>query len=322
VGSSPTSGTDFREPPLTPAALPLPSGPLPPGITRDRLLAPLTSWKIGGPAAFFAEPADTAALQACLAFAAEHGLPVFPLGGGTNILVSDAGFPGLVIRCGGRKWTVEAGAHEALLKAGARASLAAVARGTAQSGWAGLEWAEGIPGTIGGAVVGNAGAFGGEIAGAFDGASCYSPGVGERALTRADLGFRYRDSALRHESPGTCFLLEVQFALHAEDPATLGAKLRDFAARRRAHTPAGSSCGSVFKNPPGDYAGRLLEAAGMKGAEAGAAIIAEMHANYIVNRGGATAADILSLVERARSAVRDRFGVNLELEVRLIGFDA
>jgi UDP-N-acetylmuramate dehydrogenase len=305
---------------MTPAALPLPASGLPPGIKRDRPLAPLTSWKIGGPAAFFAEPADAAALASCLAFAAEHRLPILALGGGTNLLVSDAGFPGLVVRCGSRDWNVEVCPDGALLRAGARAPLAAVARSTAKSGWAGLEWAEGIPGTIAGAVVGNAGAFGGEIAAVFRSAVSYSPTSGQQMLSAPDLGFIYRGSALRGAPPGTRFLLAVELALAAGDAEELQWKMHDYASRRRAHTPAGASCGSVFKNPPGDHAGRLIEAAGLKGAEEGGAVVSPIHANYIINRGGATARDILALVERIRQTVHGRFGVALELEVRLVGF--
>ncbi len=305
---------------MTPAALSLPGDALPPGTTRHRPLAPLTSLKVGGPAAFFAEPADAAALAACLEFAGRHGLPVLPLGGGTNLLVSDAGFPGLVVRCGAGGWSVEAEADGALVRAGARAPLAGLARATARSGWAGLEWAEGIPGTVGGAVVGNAGAFGGEIAAVLRAATCHTRDRGETSLTPADLAFVYRGSSLRRVSPPTRFLLAAEFALTAGNAKELQSRMRDYAARRRAHTPAGSSCGSVFKNPPNDHAGRLIEAAGLKGAESGAAIVSPLHANYIVNRGGATAGDILALIERVRSTVRERFGVSLELEVRLVGF--
>lgn len=306
---------------MTPAAPLVPPDPLPPGITRDRPLAPLTSWKVGGPAAFFAEPADTAALTACLSFAAECGLPVLALGGGTNLLVSDAGFPGLVVRCGSRDWSVESGPDGLVLRAGARAPLAAVARGTAHAGCAGLEWAEGIPGTIGGAVIGNAGAFGGEIAAVFRSALAYSSADGEQTLRAADLRFTYRGSALREAPPGRWFLLAAEFSVTAGAADALRAKMRVYSSRRRAHTPAGASCGSVFKNPPGEHAGRLIEAAGLKGTEEGAAIVSPIHANYILNRGGATSQEILSLVERIRRAVRERFGVTLELEVRLVGFD-
>jgi UDP-N-acetylmuramate dehydrogenase len=305
---------------MTPAALSLPTGELPPGITRDRPLAPLTAWKVGGPAAFFAEPADAAALASCLAFAVGHRMPVLALGGGTNLLVADAGFPGLVVRCGTRDWIVESGPDGPLLRAGARAPLATMARSTARSGWAGLEWAEGIPGTIAGAVVGNAGAFGGEIAAVFRSATGYTPDAGEQTLGSADLGFTYRGSALRDAPPGTQFLLAVELALAARDAEELRSRMRDYAARRRAHTPAGASCGSVFKNPPGDHAGRLIEAAGLKGTEEGAAVVSPIHANYIINRGGATAREILALVERIRQAVVERLGVTLELEVRLVGF--
>lgn len=293
-------------------------------FSRDRPLAPFTSWKVGGPAAFFAEPADSAALATCLAFAAENQLPVLALGGGTNLLVSDTGFPGLVVRCGTRDWSVDASSEGALLRAGARAPLAVLARGTAKEGWAGLEWAEGIPGTIGGAVIGNAGAFGGDIGSVFRSATAYSPSLGEQILRPVDLAFCYRGSALRsapYSAPqNSPFLLTVELALRAGDTEGLGATIRSYAARRRVLTPSGASCGSVFKNPPGDHAGRLIEAAGLKGAEEGAAVVSPIHANYIINRGGATAANILTLMSRVRRTVYERFGVTLEPEVRLVGF--
>jgi UDP-N-acetylmuramate dehydrogenase len=286
-------------------------------------LAPLTSWRIGGPAAWLAEPADAADLAECLAFAEARGLPVLALGGGSTVLVADSGYPGLILRCGRRDCRLEpAGAELAQVTVGARATLAAVARELARAGWGGLEWAEGIPGTVGGAVVGNAGAYGGTIAEFCRSVTIWSREEGTRRLPSRDMAFSYRRSRLTGQDSTATFLLEAEFELRRDDRARLLERIKEIGAQRRARSPVGLSCGSVFRNPPGDSAGRLIEACGLRGATVGGAMISERHANYILNRGGATARDVLTLVDRAREEVRRASGIELELEVRLVGFGA
>jgi len=293
----------------------------PPAITADRPLAPLTSWKIGGPAAFFAEPADAPALAACLEVAEARRLPVLALGGGTNLLIADEGYPGLVVRCGARQWAIEDQAgEEARVRAGARAPFAALARALAQSGWAGLEWAEGIPGTVGGATVGNAGAYGGDLASICVECATWSKADGLRRRPAAALEFGYRRSLLSGQDPTGLFALETILLVRRDDTERLAARLRELGAHRRARTPVGLSCGSVFRNPPGDFAGRLIEACGLKGRRQGGAQISPQHANYILNTGQATARDVLALIDEARSRVRREHGIELELEVRTAGF--
>lgn len=292
--------------------------PLP--IEEDRILAPLTSWRIGGPARYFAEPEDARTLEECVRFAIERGLPVLALGGGSNLLVADAGYPGLVLRVGERTWRMEAAGEEALLRAGARAPLATLARALAHDGWAGLEWAEGIPGTVGGAVVGNAGAYGGDFASVCHCVETWSIDRGWQERPAAALEFGYRRSRLSGQDPTHEFVLGPTVRLRRGDPEHLRARIREMAADRKARTPAGLSCGSVFRNPPGDAAGRLIEQAGLKGAVVGGAQISRQHANYILNTGGATAHDVRALIDRARHEVARQCGVELELEVRLVGF--
>lgn len=291
-----------------------------PPLDRDLPLAPLTSWRIGGPALYAAEPDSAVALAACARFAQAQRLPLFALGGGSNILFSDEGYAGLIIRPGTRTWKVVPRGDEATVEAGARTPLATLARSLAAEGWAGLEWAEGIPGTVGGAVIGNAGAYGGEIAGVCLSVTAWSPGAGRREIEAAELRFAYRSSAFSGQDPTREFLLATTFRVGRDDPERLRARVREIATERKARTPAGRSCGSVFRNPPGEAAGRLIERAGLKGRAIGGAQISPQHANYILNTGGATAADVRALIDLARREVARQFGIELRLEVRLAGF--
>jgi UDP-N-acetylmuramate dehydrogenase len=292
-------------------------------LALNRSLAPLTSWKIGGPAAYYAEPADPPSLLWCLQYALDHRLSVFALGGGSNILVSDQGYPGLVLRYLDAHHNFPCDQEEGRLYVGAAASLARAARDTAADGWTGLEWAEGIPGTIGGAIVGNAGAFGGAIASSIRTVETLSLENGAKLWPVDQCAFGYRSS--RFQPPAGSHLATSEFVVSAEfrltrsEPDLVIRHLREISRERRARTPAGRTCGSVFRNPPGDSAGRLIEAVGLRGAEHGPAQISTLHANYIVNRGDATAGDVLALIDLARTRVRVEFGIELELEVRLVG---
>ncbi|MEN9936264.1 MAG: hypothetical protein RLZZ387_2843 [Chloroflexota bacterium] len=308
-------------------------------------LAKYTSWRIGGPARFLANVFSPEELRAALAWAAERELPTALLGGGTNTLARDAGFPGLVVRYRAQELRVEQHGERGLAWVGAGAPMAGTARRLARQGWAGLEWAEGLPGTIGGAVFGNAGCYGGDIASTLTRAWLLTGSdVQEWPVER--LGFGYRTSALKRNAEGRTLndeqktdglalraetfsvqrsafslgpiVLAAEFRVTRADPAALAAAMERTAETRKSKTPWGSSCGSVFKNPPGDSAGRLIEAAGLKRARIGAAEIAEKHANYIVNLGGASSEDVLGLIELARAEVLRQFGVELQLEVQVL----
>jgi UDP-N-acetylmuramate dehydrogenase len=279
----------------------------------------MTSWQIGGPARAFAEPKTPEELIAVRSDADRRGWPVFLLGGGSNLLVSDEGYPGLVIRYRGRASAVEPEGTRATVRAEARMPLARLARETARSGWAGLEWAEGIPGTVAGAVVGNAGAYGGEVAGVLESLELVLPD-GQVEIWQPDrMDYRYRDSILKGRDPSGPAVVAARFRLTRDDRGRLVAELERIATERKAKTPVGASCGSVFRNPPNDSAGRLIDQAGCKGLEVGPAIVSPLHANYIINRGGATARQVRELIEAVRSRVRDQFRVELELEIQLVG---
>lgn len=309
-------------------------------ILENEPLAPHTSWRIGGPARYYATPRTPAALLQVLEWGAARALPVFVLGGGSNLLARDAGFAGLVVRPRDTAWQIDERGDTATLRVGAGAPMAGTARRVAGLGWAGLEWAEGLPGTIGGAVYGNAGCYGGDIAAALVRATLLVDGD-VQTWEAAQLGYGYRTSVLKRDrrSPTadrsgaalpaeqlsaicrlpSAVVLAAELRLARADRAELAATMARIAAERRAKTPWGRSCGSVFKNPAGTSAGRLIEQAGLKGATSGAAQISERHANYIVNGGGATSDDILRLIDRARTEVARRFNVDLELEVVILG---
>jgi UDP-N-acetylmuramate dehydrogenase len=290
---------------------------------RDVPLAPFTSWKIGGSARYFSQPADPPTLASELRAASDLDLPVFPLGGGTNLLISDAGFPGLVVRYMDKSMRLqirEEDEETAILRVGAHAPFAGTARAMALRGWRGLEWAEGIPGTIGGAVVGNAGAYGGEISHILIEAEVLSEGSRREVWPVDKLQYTYRRSFLRDLPPGRVIVLGAEFLLRRGDTQQLRRQMDEIARRRRKATPAGQSCGSVFRNPPGDAAGRLVDSLGLKGARCGGARVSEEHANYILNDGSATARDVLTLMRTIRDKVKAKTGVTLIPEIQLVGF--
>jgi UDP-N-acetylmuramate dehydrogenase len=234
------------------------------------------------------------------------------------VIVSDAGIRGLVVLNRAREVTVS----ESGLKAESGASLSKVARTCISLGLAGLEWAIGIPGTVGGALVGNAGAWGGDIASTLVQATVLEePGVPAQWPV-GRFGYGYRTSALKRQNSAgrrRFVVLEAEFALSKAESSDLEARVARITSQRRATQPAGATCGSVFRNPPGDYAGRLIEAAGLKGSRAGDAEISTVHANFIVNHGSASAAEVKALIDLARETVLARFGILLELEIQLVG---
>jgi UDP-N-acetylmuramate dehydrogenase len=240
------------------------------------------------------------------------------IGSGSNVLVSDAGLRGLVVL--NRATTVTFDGLQVLAESGA--SFSTVARRCVQLGLAGVEWAANIPGTVGGAVFGNAGAWGGNVASTLVEATVLEPGGRVARWPVGRFEYSYRSSVLKRQSAqgNTCgVVLEATFGLKEGNRADLQAKVADIVAKRRSSQPPGPTCGSVFKNPPGDHAGRLIEAAGLKGTRIGGAEISTMHANFVVNTGTATAVDVRQLIELARRTVQDKFGVALELEIELIG---
>ncbi len=288
-------------------------------------LAEYTTLRVGGPADVLAMPTRSERLAALVADAHAHGVPVTILGGGSNVLVLDGGIRGLVVlnRCRRtRVFTDEDGEPRAWAEAGA--SLAGLARALIREGLDGLTWAVSIPGTVGGAVVGNAGAHGGAIADVLESATLLFEDGSTREVPASDLAYAYRTSRLKEaRERGEPFpvVLAATFRLRRVDPHALRARADEFLAHRRRTQPVEASAGSIFRNPSGDYAGRLIDVAGLKGARVGGAMISPLHGNFIVNVGGARARDVLALIRLARERVREQFGVDLETEILILGED-
>ncbi len=286
---------------------------------RVRFDVPLsrhTSMRIGGPADAFATPGDRSELARLLAVCATHRLAHQVLGNGFNTLVLDGGIDGVVIQLGRFKRIDATG--ETSVRAEAGVSHARLTRFCVERGLAGLEFGAGIPGTIGGWTAMNAGIGEREVKDVARAVEVMSP-TGERIarLPASKLRFHYR--RLEGLAPGS-IVLSTDFAVERSSSETVRAEIARHLSRRSSTQPLDiPSCGSVFKNPTGDFAGRLIEAAGLKGIRAGGAEVSTVHANFIVNRGGATAADVIALIERVRAVVHAQSGVLLEPEVRIVG---
>ena len=280
-------------------------------------LARYTSMKVGGPADYFVEVENEAALAELLRLLNRHQESFWLLGNGSNVLISDRGVRGAIIRLGREfKKTRWDEADTAKVSAGAAVSIGQLARDAARRGYAGLEFAEGIPGSVGGALYMNAGAYGSELEQLVDRVELMTARGDPLCLTRAEMSFSYRDSHL----PFGAVVMRVGMRFRYEEPAQVSARLRELARKRKASQPSGSpNSGSMFRNPPGDYAGRLIDAAGLKGTRAGACQISERHGNFIVNRGGAKAIEVRKLMELAQREVQKKFGIELVPEVKLLG---
>ena len=280
-------------------------------VFPDEPMSRHTSFRIGGPAGLFLVPESGEALGAAVRMAAEEGARTYVLGNGSNVLFDDAGFDGCVISTEGLAGILVGGDK---ITAGAGASLSAVCKAARDASLTGLEFAYGIPGSVGGAVVMNAGAYGGEIASVLESSEYLDPGTGEICtLTLPEHGYGYRDSVYRHEKR---IVLRAVFGLSRGDRKAIAAKMNELAARRVEKQPLEfPSAGSVFKRPEGHFVGQMVEESGLKGFRIGGAEVSEKHAGFIVNRGGATSADVLALVERIRETVRRNYGVELECEI-------
>jgi UDP-N-acetylmuramate dehydrogenase len=286
------------------------------GVRTDEPMAGHTTYRIGGPAERYVEVATAEGLAEVLAAATGREVPVFALGNGSNILVADAGIDGLVVRLTDRAVAVDGNR----LRAGAGARMVKVAQAAQAAGLGGMEWALGIPGCAGGSVHNNAGCFGSDIAAVVASVEAVGPDGAVESWSDADCRFRYRASSFRDGPLQGWLVTEVAFDLDQGDPADIAARMEHVQQERHRTQPvSGRSTGSVFKNPPGDYAGRLIEAAGLKASSVGGAMVSREHANFIVNAGGATAADVAALVRSVRAEVRKQFEVALELEIEAVG---
>ena len=306
-------------------------------LRRDVGLANLTTMKVGGPAEYYVDVSTTAQMIQLVRWAHEAGLPYFVLGGGSNILISDAGMRGLVIHNRCRTVRIDAAPccvfpldERPYLFAESGAPTAGVARTSVNGGLIGFEWAISVPGTIGGAVLGNAGAHGGAVADNFEYGYLIDASGEVRQFDNQEMAYAYRDSSLKRLKPLQAafkpVVLSANFRLveaeGAEAVAALKQRADDFLQHRRRTQPTEPSLGSTFVNPPGDYAGRLIEAAGFKGAREGAIEVSALHANFFINTGGvgkARASDVLTLVRRVQAGVATQTGVQLVPEVQFAG---
>lgn len=304
---------------------------------RARAHVPLgsrTTYRVGGRAASLVEARDERDLRAVADAVAGTAVPVLVVGRGSNLLVADAGFPGLVVTLGPAFEAIEFGAPSGpppgsgcgprsptgtvVVRAGAAASLPVLARRTAAAGLSGLEWAVGVPGSVGGGVRQNAGGHGSDVATSLVGWSFVDLDGGpdgEAAPERLALGYRSSAVGPRH------VVTRADFALRPADPTACEAAVAEVVAWRRRNQPGGQNAGSVFTNPPGDSAGRLVEAAGLKGLRLGTAEVSARHANFVQADPGGSADDVWALVQEVRRRVHERFGVLLQPEVRAVGFD-
>lgn len=286
-----------------------------PGIAvrEGEALAARTTLRIGGPARFFTEVFDAEALGLVLRFASAERLPVLVLGKGSNLLVPDAGFPGVVIVLAGafRETRVEG----TEIFAGGGVSLMALAVAARDAGLSGVENLSGIPSSVGGAVRINAGSYGSEIFDVLVSATLVSREGAVRTAAAEAMAHGYRWTSLCETGD---VVAEARFILKSTPTAEIAARMAEVAAKRRVALPKQPNAGSIFKNPPGQFAGKLLEECGLKGRRVGGAEVSPVHANVIVNTGGATAEDVKRLMEEMKKAVRERFGVELQPEIQIV----
>jgi UDP-N-acetylmuramate dehydrogenase len=283
-------------------------------LRTDVPLAPLTTLRVGGAADRLVDVRDRDQLLAALRLAAEAGTPWFVLGNGSDLVVADAGIRGLVIRNRAKAIEVDDGR----LIGDSGTPMAMLVRRCTAEGLGGLEFGISIPGTLGGAVWANAGAHGREMRDVVTSVEAWDPGNGTVAtLSADDCAFAYRESRFKHHPE---VVVSASLALERGEPATIAAEVAAHQAQRVATQPlADQNAGSVFRNPPDDHAGRLIDAAGLKGLRVGSAAISELHANFIVTDRGGRAADVRALGDRVRAEVRARFGVELAYEIEFVG---
>lgn len=291
------------------------------GVKHIKVQEPLsrhTTWKVGGPSDYYIEPANKDELMNAMKVIHQYRLPWRVIGRGSNLLVKDGGIRGVVFQLQDAFDYLQI--NDTMVTAGAAFSTILLAGRTAKAGLTGMEFAGGIPGNVGGAVYMNAGAHGSEVSKVLHSAEVLTETGQWLSLSNEELKFRYRTSILQNEIRG--IVTEATFQLTFGDAAQITRSLTSFKDRRRKTQPLQYPCaGSVFRNPAGDHAGRLVEAAGLKGYRIGDAEISSLHGNFIINLGQAKASDVLALIQHARQTVAEKFGVELVPEVEVIGED-
>jgi UDP-N-acetylmuramate dehydrogenase len=279
-------------------------------------LAPYTSARIGGPADLLIMANNADELAEIMLTVWKAKADYFLLGGGSNVLISDQGLRGITILNHAKAVRIES-KDPPKVWAESGVVFSNLANRCSSKGFSGLEWATSIPGTIGGAVYGNAGAFGGDMAGSLIQAEVLTESRREQ-WPAEKMGYGYRTSIFKRREI-KAVILSAELSLKNATKDELPVKIEGFSERRKTTQPPGASMGSMFKNPPGDFAGRLIEAAGLKGTRIGNAEISPLHGNFFINHGKTNAEDIRALIELARKSVMDKFGIELELEIELVG---
>ena len=284
-------------------------------ILTEEPMSRHTTFRIGGEAACFIRISSEEQLQKLIPYFENVGVEYFVLGKGSNLLVGDKGYPGVILQISDACQQIEAEGNRLQVQAGA--ALSKVALFAMERGLEGLEFAAGIPGTVGGGVVMNAGAYGGEMKQVVESVRVLSSEGEILTLDNDTMEFGYRTSIIRNRN---FTVLSVTFRLREGNREEIRARIEDFQKRRMEKQPLNyPSAGSTFKRPEGYFAGKLIQDAGLKGLSVGGAQVSELHSGFIINRGGATATDILQLMEMIQARVFDEFGVRLETEVRIIG---
>ena len=283
-------------------------------LREDEPMSRHTTFRIGGPAALMALPRTVGEAKAAVKAARALEVEPFFLGNGSNLLAADGGYPGFVVKLAGdfdQIREVNRG-----LEAGSAVLLSRLSNALLGRGLTGLEFAGGIPGSVGGAVIMNAGAYGGEVAQVLESATFLDESGEVRTLPAPECGFGYRKSVF---SDRKCLILKARFHLEQGGPAAIKARMEELAAKRREKQPLEyPSAGSMFKRPPGHFAAALIDQCGLKGLTVGGAQVSEKHAGFVVNRGGATCADVLALVDQVKGEVLRQTGVELEMEVKVL----
>ena len=291
----------------------------PGAVTRDASVAELTTYRVGGPVAVLVHANDESTLVAVASVLRDEEPPVLMIGRGSNLLVSDQGFAGIAVVLGGVFETIQLDPEHGVVRAGAAVALPVLARRAAAAGLTGLEFFVGIPGSVGGAVRMNAGGLGRETRDVLRAAwvvDLTSPEPAPIGRDTAALDFGYRHSSIGPRQ----IVTRAEFTVTSDDIGACEARIAEIVRWRREHQPGGSNAGSVFRNPPGDSAGRLIDEAGLKGLRVGGAVVSDKHANFFQAEPGATATDVVQLIATVQARVEAAAGVHLEPELRLVGF--
>ena len=284
-------------------------------IVENEPMSAHTTFRIGGPARYYMIPENAGQVSKCMGFAMKMELPYVIVGKGSNVLFSDEGYPGVVIEVGRSMADIEV-SEDGHIRAGAGAGLGALAAAAAKQSLSGLEFASGIPGTVGGAVVMNAGAYGGEIKDCIKSAKVLDKEGAVLELSRDEMELGYRSSVIQRRG---YIVTEAVFQLHKGNKEQILVRMSELNAKRREKQPLDyPSAGSTFKRPEGYFAGKLIEDAGLRGFQVGDAQVSEKHCGFVINRGKATAADVIGLMEEVQKRVLETSGVRLEPEVKII----